>query len=125
MVCYVVYDIIRAYVVNIGCCVYGDVVVVSYLLYIYIYIYINGCDLVCRSVFLYSVLQQLTYLPSSTVTSLPCRRLAGSLPVRLTSGSLLGWLRYLFSVRPRQTSRRMWTNFYRVILRARRALCHY
>jgi len=32
---------------------------------------------------LYSLFQLFTYLPSSTVASLPCRRL---LPVRLTSG---------------------------------------
>jgi len=70
----------------------GDVLVVDLISYLYL----NGCDLSCSSVYLYSLFQQftylLTYLPTSTVTSLPCRRLAALLlPGRLTSGSWLGW----------------------------------
>ena len=69
----------------------GDVLVVDLISYLYL----NGCDLSCSSVYLYSLFQQftylLTYLPTSTVTSLPCRRLAALLlPGRLTSGSWLG-----------------------------------
>ena len=59
-------------------------------------LYFNGCDL-SRSPVLFCTVcsNSLLNLPTSTVTSLPLRCLAGFLPVRLnfrSNGTWLGWL---------------------------------